>query len=87
MIDTYHRIRDGATVFEPNGVEPVMFFGHPGLRFDYTYIGADEVKRRGQTVLAINSGRLYMMALDGAAIHYFDTALVDFSAMAASARL
>jgi hypothetical protein len=87
MIETYHRLRDGATVFEATGVAPVTFIGVPGLAFDYSYTGADEVKRRGRTVLAINDGRLYMMALDGAAIHYFDTALVDFSAMAASARL
>jgi len=87
MVETYHRIKDGATVFEAQGVEPVTFVGAPGLRFDYTYIGTDEVKRRGRTILAVSGSKLYMMALDGAAIHYFDTALVDFSAMAASARL
>lgn len=87
MIETYHRIRDGATVFETKAVEPVTFVGRPGLRFDYDYVGADEVRRRGRAILAVASGKLYLMALDGAAIHYFDTALVDFSAMAASAQL
>lgn len=74
-------------MFDAKGVEPVTFVGAAGLRFDYDYVGADEVRRRGRTLLAISGGKLYMMALDGAAIHYFDTALVDFSAMAATSRL
>lgn len=87
MIESYYRIRAGATVFETKGLEPVNFIGKPGLRFDYVFIGADEVRRRGRTILAISGGKLYMMSLDGAEIHYFDTALVDFEKMAASARL
>lgn len=87
MIETYHRIRDGATVFVTTRVEPTTFLGVPGLRFDYTFVGADEVRRRGQTILAVKNDKFYMMALDGAAIHYFDAALIDFSAMAATARL
>lgn len=87
MIESYYRIKAGATVFETKGVEPVVFVGKPGLRFDYLFVGADEVRRRGQTILAVSGNKLYMMSLDGAEIHYFDAALVDFSKMATSARL
>ncbi|HVY79504.1 MAG TPA: hypothetical protein VG994_00860 [Steroidobacteraceae bacterium] len=85
MIESYYRIRAGATIFESTGVKPTTFLGKPGMQFDYTYVLTDEVKRRGRSVLAVVNGKLYLMALDGAALHYFDAALPEFEALAASA--
>lgn len=87
MIESYYRVKAGAKVFEVKGVEPAMFIGRSGLRFDYSFVGADDIRRRGRTILAINGGKLYLMSLDGADIHYFEAAIGDFSTMAASARL
>lgn len=87
MIESFYRIKAGASIFETTVVEPVTFLGQTGLRFDYTYVGGDEVKRKGRSLAAIIDGKLYLMALDGAAIHYFDAALPEFEAMAASATL
>jgi hypothetical protein len=85
MIESYYRIRAGATLFEAAGVKPTTFLGKPGMQFDYTYVLTDEVKRRGRSVLAVVNGKLYLMALDGAALHYFDAALPEFEALTASA--
>ena len=85
MIETAYRIRAGAALFETRGVTPARFLGAPGLQFDFAYVGADEVKRRGRAVLAVVDGRFYCVSLDGAALHYFDAALPDFTAIVASA--
>jgi hypothetical protein len=85
MVESLYRIKAGATVFETTGVKPVTFLGAPGVQFDYNYVGADEVKRRGRSVFAIIDGKLYLASLDGAAVHYFDAALPEFESIVASA--
>lgn len=85
MIESYYRIRAGAAVFETRGVAPARFLGVPGLQFDFAYVGADEVRRRGRAVLAVVDGKFYCLSLDGAALHYFDAALPEFDAIARSA--
>ncbi len=87
MIESYQRIRGGATVFETRGVAPVTFLGKPGLAFDYAFVGGDQVKRLGRSIVAINGGKLYMMTLAGTALHYFNTARPDFDALASAATL
>lgn len=87
MIESFYRIRAGASIFETTAVEPAPFLGKPGLRFDFSYVGGDEVKRKGRCLMAIIDGKLYLMALDGTALHYFDAALPEFEAMAATATL
>lgn len=87
MIESAYRIRAGAKVFETTGVKPVTFLAEPGLQFDYTYVGDDSIKRRGRSVVAVVKGKLYMMALEGTALHYFDAALPEFERMTASAAI
>lgn len=85
MIESQYRIKQGVTIFETRAVKPVTFLGRPGMQFDYQYIAGDEVKRRGRSVVAVVDSKLYLMALDGAAVHYFDAALPEFEQLVASA--
>lgn len=85
MVESLYRIKARATVFETTGVKPVTFLGAQGVQFDYNYVGGDEVRRRGRTVMAVVEGQLFLMSLDGAAVHYFDAALPEFEALTASA--
>jgi uncharacterized protein YceK len=87
MIESYYRIKVGATVFETVSVKPANFLGTTGIQFNYNYVGADEVKRRGRSLVAIVDKKLYLMSLDGAVLHYFDAALPAFEALAASATI
>ena len=87
MIETAYRIRAGAKVFETTGVKPITFLGQQGLQFDYTYVGDDDISRRGRSVVAVVNGKLYMMALEATALHYFDAALPEFESMTASAAI
>jgi hypothetical protein len=87
MVESYYRIRSDITVFEATGVQPTEFLGAPGLRFDYIYVGGDQIRRRGRTVMATVGGKLFVIILDAARSHYFDAASVEFDRIAASARL
>ena len=85
MIESYYRIRAGTSVFTTTAVEPTTFLGHSALRMDYDYVAGDDVERRGRAVIAVVDERLYMMVLDGTALHYFDASAAEFDAMVASA--
>jgi hypothetical protein len=86
MIESYYRIQ-GVSVFETLSVKPVKFLGENGVQFDYQFIAADEVRRRGRAVMAISQGKLYGINLSAAAVHYFDAALSEFESLMATARV
>jgi hypothetical protein len=87
MIESYYRIRGSAMVFEVASVTPHRFLGHDGILFDYDWVGADAMKRHGRVIAAIVNRKFYMIALNGASMHYFQAALPQFEALTASARL
>jgi hypothetical protein len=85
MVESYYRIRLAAQVFQTTSVKPATFLGTPGVQFDYDFVPADQVKRRGRSIIAVHDGKLYLIALDGTAVHYFDAALPEFQTIVASA--
>jgi hypothetical protein len=85
MIESYYRIRGQISVFETTGVKPAQFLGQQGIQFDFNFVGNDDVKRRGRSLLAIVDGKFYFMVFEGTSLHYFDEGLWEFSALAASA--
>lgn len=87
MVESAYRIRSGAKLFEATGVAPRHFLDHDGLQLDYSWVGADQVKHRGRAVIAVVSRKFYMIALDGAALHYFNATLPQFETLATGARL
>lgn len=87
MIESFYRIEVGATIFESESVKPATLLGGSGIQFDYRYVAADEVKRRGRTMIAIVNQKLYVLSLSGAALHYFDASLPEFEAIVASATI
>lgn len=87
MIETFYRVRAGASEFAMNRLAPRSFAGQPGFQLDYDYLGGDEVRRRGRAVGAIVAGRLYLALFDAARMHYFDAGLPEFERIVESARL
>ncbi|HEX8572302.1 MAG TPA: hypothetical protein VF759_06090 [Allosphingosinicella sp.] len=87
MIESFYRVRAGASEFNVTGMQPRTFAGSPGFQFDYDYLGGDEVWRRGRAVGAIVDGRLYLALLDAARAHYFGAALPEFERIVESARI
>jgi hypothetical protein len=87
MVESAYRIRTGAKIFETTSLKPASFLGQHGLELDYDYMRGDDVRRRGRSMIAIAGGKLYLMTLNGTALHYFDAALPEFEEMAASASI
>ena len=87
MVESAYRIRAGAKEFDTIDLKPAMFLGEHGVQFDYSYMRDDNVRRRGRSMIAVSGGKLYVMSLDGAALHYFDAELPEFEAMVTSASI
>jgi hypothetical protein len=87
MIESYYRIRAGATNFTMTNLSPRTFLGRPGFQFDYAHLGGDEVERRGRAVGAIIDGRFYLALFDAAKMHYFDAGLPEFERIVSTAQL
>jgi hypothetical protein len=87
MIESFYRIRGGATTFNMTNLSPRPFLGSPGFQFDYDYLGGDEVERRGRAVGAIINNRFYLALFDAARMHYYGAGLPEFERVVESARL
>jgi hypothetical protein len=87
MVESYYRIRLEARVFKTTRVAPRTFLGSPGMQLDYEYTEEDEVRRRGCAVAGVHDGRLYLLMLNGTALHYFDAALPEFQTIVSSASI
>ncbi len=87
MIESFYRIRGGASTFTMTNLSPRQFLGQPGFQFDYDYLGGDEVQRRGRAVGAIIGGRFYLALFDAAKMHYFPSGLPEFERIVQSAQL
>ncbi|MDQ3074592.1 MAG: hypothetical protein M3Q88_03125 [Pseudomonadota bacterium] len=87
MLESLFRVRGGTIDFKTLALAPRTFLGVPGYQFDFEHLDGDEVWRRGRAVGATINGRLYLILYDATRAHYFDTALPDFEAIVASARL
>jgi hypothetical protein len=87
MAESYYRIRGGITVFNVTAVEPTQFLGANAVKFDFDYVGTDQLPRKGRCVMGVVDGKLYLMKLEGAASHYFNSATGEFDTMAKTAAL
>jgi hypothetical protein len=87
MIESFYRIRAGATTFDMDNLAPRAFLGQPGFQFDYRYLTGNELERRGRAVGAIIGGRFYLALFDAARMHYFDAGLPEFERIVTSAAL
>lgn len=87
MLESFYRVKAGAVEVKTTSLKPRILMGYPGFQWDFDHLDGDEVWRRGRTVGAVIGGRLYLILLDGARMHYFDQAVGDFEAVVNSARL
>ena len=87
MLESLYRVRGGAVDFRTLSLKPRPFLGTNGFQLDYEHLDDDELWRRGRVVGTVINTRLYLIMIDAAKSHYFDSTLPDFEAIAASARL
>lgn len=68
--------------------EPALVGGHKGVRFTYTFVRQDEeVVRKGEGVGAFVGNRLYLVAYEAPAIHFFDKDVEKFRQLATTLRM
>ena len=87
MIESLYRVRGGSVDFKTLSLQPRPFLGANGFQLDYEHLDDDELWRRGRAVGAVIGGRLYLVLLDAARLHYWDAALPDYEALVTSAEL
>ena len=87
MIESLFRVRGGTVDFRTLNLQPRPFLNTNGFQFDYEHLDSDELWRKGRAVGAVINGRLYLIILDAAKMHYYEAALSDFEALVTSARL
>ncbi len=86
MLESLYRVRGGTVDFRTLSIQPRQFLGTNGFQFDYEHLDDDELWRKGRVVGAVVGGELYLVMFDAARSHYYDAALPDFEAIAASAQ-
>ncbi|MEH3108469.1 MAG: hypothetical protein PGN09_14735 [Sphingomonas fennica] len=68
--------------------EPAPFAGRPGIHFTYRFTRPEEdVERQGEAWATIAAGRLYMIAFEAPALHFFDQGAPAARAVVATATL
>ena len=86
MLESFYRVKAGTVDLRTTSLKPRTLMNYPGFQWDYDHLDQDEVWRRGRAVGAVIDGRLYLVLLDGARMHYFDNAAPDFETVVNSAR-
>lgn len=77
----------GGSLYETTYVRPAKLAGQPGVEFEFTFTGADEVARKGLVRGAIMGNRLYLINFDAPKLHYYDEHVDEVRAIMDSAKL
>lgn len=79
--------RDGS-VFTLDRIEPGMFVGTPGFRFDFSLVRkVDDVRLRGTAWGAVRQGELFMVVYSAPRLVFYDRNIGKAEALARSARV
>ena len=88
LLENSYRIALNTPLFSMDGMEPMMFAGHHGLRFTYTFTRpGDDLPRKGEARAAIVGGMLYMITFEAPRLHFFDQTVEAARKVADSAKL
>ena len=73
ILESTYRIQLHTMQMSIDSQEPTTVSGHKGIKFTYSFVRADdEVERKGEAVGAFVGDRLYVVAYEAPAIHFFD---------------
>ena len=86
MLESLYRVKGGAVDLKTLSLRPRPFLKANGFQWDYEHLDSDELWRRGRAVGVVIDGKLYLILIDAARSHYYDTELPDFEAIVASAQ-
>lgn len=72
LLESTYRVRYGVNKMSIDSQEPATINGQKGIRFTYSFTRDDAVDRKGEAMGAIIGGKLYMVAYEAPALHFFD---------------
>ena len=81
LVQSSYAIELGATITETGTLRPRQFGGQDGFEFNFRFITPDELKRRAFVAGTVRDGRLFLVAFQAAALHYYDKHLASVSRM------
>jgi hypothetical protein len=88
LLEQSYRIALDTPLVELGTVEPASFGGAKGVHFSYRFTRPEEdVQRNGEAWATIADGRLYMIAFEAPALHFFDAAVGAARSIVATAKL
>ena len=88
ILESTYRIQLHTMQMSVDTQEPTTVGGHKGIKFTYSFVREDdEVERKGEAVGAFVGDRLYIVAYEAPAIHFFDKDVEKFRQVAASLKI
>lgn len=87
LLEQSYRIARGISIFSIDQQAPAQFLGTNGVRFSYSFVGSDSLRRNGEASAAIVNGKLYMMTFEAPTVHYFEHDVGAYRQLVASAQL
>ncbi|OJY61899.1 MAG: hypothetical protein BGP16_15280 [Sphingobium sp. 66-54] len=88
LLESSYRIQFNVNRISIDDQEPATLGGHPGLKFRYTFVSADdEVERKGEAIGAIVKDRVFLVSYEAPAIYFFEKDLPAFHQLAATLKM
>lgn len=87
LLESSYRIARDVRIFSVDSQEPIDFAGTSGIRFTFSFVGPDEIRRRGEAHGAIIDGKLYLITFEAPQIHFFGRDIAAFQAVASSVNI
>ncbi len=85
LLESSYRVQFNVSLMTIDSQEPAMFDGHPGLKFTYTFVTAnDGVERKGEAIGAFVKDRLYLVSYEAPTIYFFEKDLPAFRQLAST---
>lgn len=72
FLERTYRITKDVSTFNVEQVAPGTVAGHKGVAFSYTFVGSDDVRRKGEANAAIIDGKLYLVTYEAPLIYFYD---------------
>lgn len=87
LLELTYRSQSAVNQMSIDSQEPATLGGRSAIRFTYSFTREDEVRRKGEGIGAIVSGKLYLVTYEAPALYFFDRNIENYRALAASLSL
>jgi hypothetical protein len=88
ILESTYRIQLHTMQMSIDSQEPTTIGRHKGIKFAYSFVrDDDEVERKGEAVGAFVGDRLYIVAYEAPAIHFFDRDVDKFRQLVATLKI